>query len=270
VPAREALAFVAIPILFAVIVWAPAWAFLAVVGGAALVAGDELLSTARRAGSACGRALPLALLAVVLAAAWVGGPRALTAAVAAAVLLIPTAQLVHPERPAGALDGIAVSVFTVVYLGLTAACLGWLRQFPEGARGVHIVLLFLVTIWVGDSGAYYVGSAIGRHKMTPRISPNKSWEGLAGGVAATFAAAAATRIIAAPDLGWRDTLAVAAILAVAAPVGDLVESLIKRDLGVKDSSALLPGHGGFLDRTDSLFYSAPLVLAYLLLAGVIR
>jgi len=121
----------------------------------------------------------------------------------------------------------------------------------------------------GDSGAYYVGSRLGRHKMSPRISPNKTWEGLAGGTAATFVAAATLRVVLAVPVPWIHVLAVAAILAVAAPVGDLVESLFKRDAGVKDSSRLFPGHGGALDRTDSLIYPAPAVLGYLMLAGLV-
>jgi phosphatidate cytidylyltransferase len=105
--------------------------------------------------------------------------------------------------------------------------------------------------------------------MSPRISPKKTFEGLAGGVATTYVAAAAAAFVL--DLGMSvvHIAAMATILAVAAPLGDLIESLFKRDSGIKDSSHLLPGHGGFLDRTDSLFYSAPLVLGYLLLTGLV-
>jgi len=106
--------------------------------------------------------------------------------------------------------------------------------------------------------------------MAPRISPKKTWEGLAGGVTATVAGAFLLRWILGVDLPWWHTLAVGMILAVTAPVGDLVESQLKRATGVKDSSGLLPGHGGLLDRTDSLFYSAPPVLGYLLAVGVLQ
>jgi phosphatidate cytidylyltransferase len=158
---------------------------------------------------------------------------------------------------------------TVFYAGLCGACLGWLRVLPGDDPGIRLLFFFLATIWAGDSGAYYVGSRFGRHKMSPRISPNKTWEGLAGGVVTTFAAAAAAKLLFAVPIAWIHVAGLAAILAVAAPLGDLVESQFKRDTRVKDSSSLIPGHGGFLDRTDSLLYAAPPVLGYLLAAGLI-
>jgi len=175
----------------------------------------------------------------------------------------------HPRSPDGSLNGAAVTAFTVLYLGVTGACLGWLRLVPGDDLGWRLVLLFFGTIWLGDSGAYYVGRRFGRHKMSPRISPNKTWEGLAGGTAATLAAAVALGSLLRVDLPWPVLLGVAVILAVAAPVGDLVESQFKRDTGVKDSSALLPGHGGLLDRTDSLLFAAPPVLALLVATGTV-
>ena len=105
--------------------------------------------------------------------------------------------------------------------------------------------------------------------MSPRISPNKTFEGLVGGIATTYAAAAAATVILGLELSVVHVFALATILAAAAPVGDLIESLFKRDSGIKDSSSLIPGHGGLLDRTDSLFYAAPLVLGYLLLTGLV-
>ena len=128
---------------------------------------------------------------------------------------------------------------------------------------------FLIAIWIGDSGAYYVGKNLGRHKMAPVVSPKKTWEGLAGGVAATFAAAAAFQAFFPISIGWNHVFSLAAILSVSAPIGDLIISLFKRDTGVKDSSSLIPGHGGLLDRTDSLLFSAPFVLLYLVAAGLI-
>ncbi len=268
-PAREAAAAVAIPLLLAVIIWAPVWAFLLVLGAAVMLAADELLTMARGAGLPTGRWVPLAVLAGTLTAAWAGGPVPLLVALVAAAIVLPAVQLASPTRPSGALAGTAVALFVPVYLGLGGACLGWLRQLPDGAWGIRFVLFFLGVIWIGDSGAYYVGRTFGRHPMAPRISPKKTWEGLAGGVAASFAGAAILRFALTLDLSWEHTLVVAAILAVTAPLGDVVESQFKRDTGVKDSSGLIPGHGGLLDRTDSLLYSAPPVLGYLLVTGVL-
>jgi len=267
---REALAVIAIPLLVAAIIWLPPVAFLGILGIAAVLAADEMLAMARGAGVAVGRWLPLAMLVVVLVGSWRWGASGMAAAALAAVIVLPTAQLGHARAPDGGLTGAAVSCLAVLYIGLCSACLGWLRVLPEGDLGIRLLFLFLATIWAGDSGAYYVGSRFGRHRMTPRISPNKTWEGLAGGVAATFAAAAVSKVVFALPWSWGHITALAAILAIAAPVGDLIESQFKRDTKVKDSSTLIPGHGGFLDRTDSLLYAAPPVLGYLLVAGLLQ
>ncbi len=268
-PRREAFAVLAVPILVAVILWAPAWVFLVVLGAVVVAAGDELLAMAGSLGIPRWRWLTLAALVAVLVASWAAGVPGLAIALGVAVTLLPAAQLARPEAPRGSLSGVAVSCLAVLFLGVTGACLGWLRLWPDPADAARLLLFYLGVIWAGDSGAYYVGTRLGRHKMSPKISPKKTWEGLAGGTVVTLAAAALLRPLLAGSLGWVDTLAIAAILAVAAPVGDLVESQLKRDTGIKDSSRLFPGHGGALDRTDSLLYPAPPVLGYLLLAGLI-
>ena len=130
-----------------------------------------------------------------------------------------------------------------------------------------LILLLLAIVWLGDTAAYYVGSRIGRHKMAPVISPKKSWEGAAAGFLTAIAATLIWDV-------WRrgglepGLLAAAAATAVAAQIGDLVESMIKRGSGVKDSGNILPGHGGFLDRMDAMLFAAPVLLLGLWLAGV--
>ncbi|MCU0303367.1 MAG: phosphatidate cytidylyltransferase [Thermoanaerobaculales bacterium] len=266
---REGIAVLAIPLLAAAIVWLPPPVFLGVLGVALLLATDELLTMARGAGIPVGRWLPLAAVVAILAGSWGWGWAATVGVVVAVVIVLPAVQLAHPESPTGALAGLSVSSFATLYIGLGGACLGWLRTLPEGDLGIRVLFFFLLAIWIGDSGAYYVGSHLGRHRMSPRISPNKTWEGLAGGTVATFAAAAAAKPVFGLPFDWPHLSALAAILAIAAPLGDLVESQIKRDTGVKDSSALIPGHGGFFDRTDSLIFAAPPVLGYLIAAGLL-
>jgi phosphatidate cytidylyltransferase len=185
-----------------------------------------------------------------------------------AMLLIVALQLTHPQRPDGALTGSATGLLTVAYLGLTATCLGWLRLWPQGSLGIRLLIFFMVAIWLGDSGAYYVGKHLGRHRMSPKISPKKTWEGLIACVVTTLLAATAMKLLFL-DLAWPHIIAMGLILGLLGPLGDLVESQLKRDTGVKDSSTLIPGHGGLLDRTDSLFFAAPPVLGYLLLTGII-
>jgi phosphatidate cytidylyltransferase len=266
---REAFAFVAIPLLVAAIIWLPPVVFLAILGAVVLIATDELLTMARGAGHAVGRWLPLAVTTAVLVSSWRFGLTGAAVATIAAVIVLPSAQLLHTTSPEGSLSGVAVATFAALYMGLAGVCLGWLRTLPDGNLGIWLVLFFLATIWIGDSGAYYVGSHLGRHRMSPRISPNKTWEGLAGSVVTTFAAAAALKQLFGLPFPWVHTMVLAAILTIAAPLGDLVESQLKRDAGVKDSSSLIPGHGGLFDRTDSLIYAAPPVLGYLLAFGLI-
>ena len=266
---RELVAVAAIPVLAGTIIWLPAWVYLAVLGAAVVVACDELLSMARGAGFAVGRWRPLVLVAAVVAISWLRGVTGLAAAVIAVLVILPTVRLADPKAPEGSLGGIVAESFSILYLGVTTACFGWLRLWPGDPTGIKLMLFYLACVWVGDSGAYYVGKNFGTHKMSPRISPNKTLEGLAGGVVTTFLAAAATAWALGLEYAPIHIAAVAAILAVTAPLGDLVESLFKRDSGVKDSSSLLPGHGGFLDRTDSLIYPAPFVLAYLVVVGLV-
>lgn len=160
---------------------------------------------------------------------------------------------------------------------LVAACVGWLVVLPTwlslvvvhgSGRGPYLVLLLLVFIWVADTGAYFAGRLLGRHRLASRVSPGKTWEGVGGGMAAVVVAA----LVASLD-GRHEThlwLPGLGLLVVAVSVvGDLAESLFKRRAGCKDSGALLPGHGGVLDRIDSLTAAAPMFALVLYMAGVL-
>jgi phosphatidate cytidylyltransferase len=162
----------------------------------------------------------------------------------------------------------AVSVFCFFYTGLTLLALPALR---EQANGPSLVTFLLCVVWAGDTVALYVGRALGRHKLAPRLSPNKTWEGSMGSIAGSLLAAAgllalehllAVRFDSAklsyPEDVWY-WLVLAVVVNVAAQVGDLAESALKRAVGVKDSGTLLPGHGGVLDRIDALLIAAPVL-----------
>jgi phosphatidate cytidylyltransferase len=157
------------------------------------------------------------------------------------------------------------SVFGVLYIGLTLTTLPLLYAQEEGPS---LITFLLCVVWAGDIAALYVGRTWGRKKLAPTISPGKSWEGSIASMAGSLAVTALLLWVAAnlqghdiallayPGTEWR-WLVLAAILNVAAQVGDLVESAIKRGAGVKDSGSLLPGHGGVLDRIDALLIAAP-------------
>jgi phosphatidate cytidylyltransferase len=124
-------------------------------------------------------------------------------------------------------------------------------------RGVYAFYFLCAIIFLGDSGAYFFGKAVGRHKMTPLASPNKTWEGSAGGILFAVLGAWAARQLLLPEVGLWQALVCGALVHAAAQVSDPLESLFKRAVGIKDSSNFLPGHGGFLDRIDSFLLAAP-------------
>ncbi len=261
---REKTAFAVLPVVLGAIVFLPQWVYLGAVWVVAMLAAWELLALLRKLGHPVSFWPALAAIGAALPALWVGGMRASGEILAAIVLLLPLAYLLGRRPIAGASAGISGSTFTAAYFAVAAGSMGLLRtSFPDPI-GWKVVLVYCLTLWTGDSGAYYVGSRFGKHRLAPLVSPKKSWEGVAGGTAAMFFGVWVCRRLffpeLKPNLGW----GLAAALTVLAPLGDLVESLFKRDSGVKDSSDLIPGHGGFLDRTDSLFFGAPFVLALLL------
>jgi len=129
--------------------------------------------------------------------------------------------------------------------------------------GGYTVISILSIIWICDTAAYHTGVAIGRHKLFPRVSPNKTWEGAVAGFVAAILSALAARALVLEYIGVADAIVLGCIVGVFGQVGDLFESTLKRDAGVKDSSNLLPGHGGVLDRFDSLLFVAPLAYIYI-------
>lgn len=236
---------------------------------------------------------PFALLviAVVVAMAWEWGrlaPDPVTGAVAmTAATLLPglAVILLLTGQPVLALAAVALGTALaaalavaarvgrvghvaagVVYLGLPALALVWLQTRPE--IGSRLVLWLLLIVWSTDICAYAAGRSIGGAKLAPRISPGKTWAGLVGAMLGAGAVGAATGAA----LGGRPSLAglLGACLAVVAQAGDLFESALKRRRGVKDSSHLIPGHGGVLDRLDGLLFAAPAYAAVIALApGII-
>jgi phosphatidate cytidylyltransferase len=196
--------------------------------------------------------------AAMLTLAYWLGERAALAALAVTFLVLLAWRL--PGGATGYVRDVTASIFTVAYLPLMALFVALMLARPDGDRRV---LLFIIVTICSDIGGYFAGIVFGRHPMAPAISPKKTWEGLSGSVVACLAGGA----IGLPGLLhgrlWQGLLLGAAAVA-AATLGDLAESMIKRDLQIKDMGTVLPGHGGILDRIDSLLIMAPVV--WLLLA----
>lgn len=159
------------------------------------------------------------------------------------------------------------TIFGVFYVGWLGSHVILLRQLGEGMPGDDLggafVILAFALAWGADTGAYFVGHALGRRKLMARVSPEKSVEGAVGGLAFALLAAFISKMTFASFLTWTDVAALGVASAVMATLGDLVESLMKRDVRIKDTSRALPGHGGMLDRFDSVLFVAPLVYYYL-------
>ena len=169
---------------------------------------------------------------------------------------------------------IATTIMGAVYVALPMAILTIL---PTGLNAIiymgkgwipWVFLFYLFLVWGNDVFAYLVGVTMGKHRMCERLSPKKSWEGFAGGVAGSAAVGAIAASVLGGSYGvW---IGLAIVVALSSVVGDLIESMFKRDAGVKDSGAIMPGHGGILDRFDALIMSAPFALIYLYVVGMLE
>lgn len=207
--------------------------------------------------------LDAALCATMIASWWLSTDSLFVQSWAVWLVLL-LARLVYTlfSREAQPIASLQRSMMGQMYIALPLTML----QFLYSADW-HMVLLVFVLIWVNDTGAYLVGVTMGRHRLCPRISPKKSWEGFFGGLLLCIVAAVAAKLL------WPDAyfhpmavmVGFGAVVCIFATLGDLLESLIKRTLGVKDSGKLLPGHGGILDRIDSLLMVAVAAVVYLLL-----
>jgi phosphatidate cytidylyltransferase len=169
----------------------------------------------------------------------------------------------------------SVTVMGVAYVSVSMAALMIMHAMPVsaignvtsfGAHGAALVLATFVSVWSADTVAYFVGLAIGKHKLFPRVSPKKSWEGAIGGGLGATAAFMAMSSWMMPSYPMPLAAIAGLVVGIAGPIGDLMESLLKRDAAIKDSSTVIPGHGGVLDRFDSMLLVAPIMLAYMLIS----
>jgi phosphatidate cytidylyltransferase len=167
--------------------------------------------------------------------------------------------LLRPHSLEIVLAQISKTVLGVLYAGLLLSFLGLIRDLPVGSAWLFIVL---ATTFGADTGAYISGHLWGRHKLAPQVSPAKTVEGLIGGLIASIAVAFICKFIIYSGFLVKDCLWVGILVGLIGPMGDLSESLIKRSVGVKDSSNLIPGHGGLLDRVDALLFTSPIVYCY--------
>lgn len=243
-------------------------AVLALVAVTVTLATAEFFNSLRLAGYQPATLLGLLAVPGVTVAAYFRGPVAIVTALVLFITLAMVWYLVGITRRSPVAN-LSVTVFGFGWIGVLGAFAGLLldpRVFPH-RHGVAFMLGAMIAAVGYDIGGYAVGSRFGRHNLAPAVSPNKSWEGLIGGCVVAIGASAGITSLIHP---WHLSTAVAlgCIVAVVAPFGDLVESMIKRDLGVKDMGSLLPGHGGMLDRIDALLFVLPAAYYFVRLAHI--
>jgi phosphatidate cytidylyltransferase len=244
------------PLIAYVVLWGPDPLFLVVVAAVALICFHEYSTLVAAYGVR--RPGPPGYVAGLLVLLFPQEPFLLVVIVALLALLLALAE----DNLAGGLPGAGALLLGVVYI------FGSLR-FASALRlkSPHWLLFALALCWLGDTAAYYAGRVLGRHKMAPRISPAKSWEGAAASVVASLAFGGLYLAWAMPRVPLVEALGLSLAANLAGQLGDLAESALKRGCGVKDSGNLLPGHGGWLDRVDANLFSVPTVYALLALLG---
>jgi phosphatidate cytidylyltransferase len=288
---RIATAVVLIPIVLLLVLKAPAWLLVVVSAGVALLAIAEFLKLTTHYSvqpltfltHACVVLFFIFVIVATSARTTLIETTSTIYGITLATALAPFIFLAAAMRRADLRTGYptaAASTFAFAYIAIPMALLVEIRRQPAGAIWV---LFTLLAVWAGDIFAYFAGKAIGRHLMSPAVSPKKTWEGaiasvlasvIAGAVWFQYAGATSDALLRLGLIERRDgvfgleqahlwpIIVLSAIVNLAAQLGDLVESLIKRGAGVKDSGSILPGHGGMLDRIDAMLFAVPVVWAF--------
>jgi phosphatidate cytidylyltransferase len=259
---RVLSAVVGIPLVVALVAWGPAWLYTALVLALALGAQLELYQMFRAVGVEADRGAGLALGALVVLAFAAARPVLLPLALSLAVIV---AVALGVRRDAGserAWAGVTLTLLGVCYCAWLLGHAVWLRALPGGRA---LTLFGLGVTWCGESAAFFVGRRFGRRRLAPSLSPGKTVEGGVAQVVASIAAALLGARFA--GLTPSEAVAVGVVLGIVGQFGDLSESFLKRSAGTKDAGHVIPGHGGLLDRLDSLLFNVPALYYWLYFAG---
>lgn len=239
-----------------VVIWGGPWLFLALTALVVVLCQVEYEKLAGFSGSAGWMVMGVLVALSMPCAAMVGGEHGLLMALLGSLMLWMVLEVVLRKDLEGVLQDLGRRMLGYLYGALLPSyfVLLWRQQ-----DGMHWIFLTMTITAVGDSAAYYTGSLRGRHKLLPRISPHKTVEGALAGLVGSAVGALAYAAVFFPSLVASKGVLLALLVGGAGQLGDLSESMLKRAAGLKDSSRLLPGHGGVLDRLDSLVFSAPVV-----------
>jgi phosphatidate cytidylyltransferase len=257
---RIITAIIALPILIASILipaLAPLFVLLAI---AAMVLGlYEFWFLARRREMKPDVIVGYAGAAALLTSFYFNAPDLIILILPALVIAALMAAMLRGAPFDKMMSSVGATLLGVMYVALLGGHLVAVRMGFRGALAAHLLSFFFLVIMGSDTGAYYTGRSFGKHKLAPSISPGKTWEGAAGGMLASLVLAALAHFWFFRELNLGVALALAAVMNVLGVAGDLTESALKRGAGAKDAAQILPGHGGLLDRLDSLLFNAPVI-----------
>lgn len=265
--ARVLSAVVFIPVLL-LIIWrgAPLY-FSALILVVAVLGLIEYKNIAAQVGLKVGGVQSILAAIGVLVAFYFQRPEFIVLSLALLVIVELSVQLFTNQDLTKSLPNVAGTMFGVSYIAVLGGYLIALRLVPEGGINLSakLISLFFLIVFAGDTGAYYTGRAFGKHKLAPRISPGKTIEGLIGGLVANMLAVVIAHFTFFPELVLATAIPLSLIMGGLGVVGDLCESMLKRGSHVKDAAHLIPGHGGVLDRLDSILFNAPVLYYYYVL-----
>ena len=255
---RFLTALVGIPIILGILYVGPPVGWFALCGAAMLIAAWEFLAMTHPddpTGRWLGMALTLGTFALFVTTRFgaVHGPW-LAAGLAALAPVTLLASLARPDNIPTALPRNGALLMAPLYLGVPMAALALVRTFGTSVQGGGLCLLAMMFAWMGDTGGYFAGKGLGGPRLYPAVSPNKTWAGAVGGLVGSMLGSVVAHFTFLPALSLAQGLVLAVVAGALGQVGDLCESILKRSAGVKDSGALLPGHGGILDRIDALLF----------------
>lgn len=256
--ARLATAAVAIPLLLVLIFLVPPWGLATVVAVLAVLAMAEYAGLAFAA-QPRERALALVLGTLVILAAMPGPGPWLTAALSLLIVVGLSWIVVGRADLDRGLNDLGLTLVGTLYAGVLMPHFAWLHQTADGPAWVTFVI---ATGMAGDTGGYFVGHAFGRHRLIPRVSPGKTVEGALGVLAGSAVAGVVAKLVLLGEHSWTEVIGLALVMGIIGQIGDLGESVMKRTFGAKESGWIFPGHGGVLDRIDSLLFPVSLVYYY--------
>jgi len=257
---RLVSAAILLPLLYLLVEYGGVLPFAAVVVAVAAAGLWEFYALSAGAGNSCWGKAGILLGSLVTASFALTREWPPAMALTWVVLILAVAHLLSPQKHGRVVERLGGTFWGILYVGWLSGFLIALRRLPEGH---HFLYFLFMVIMIGDTFAYYVGSSLGRRPLASRISPKKTVEGAVAGFGGSLAAAYGASIWFLPAMGGGHWLAAGSLLAVSGQLGDLVESMLKRSAGVKDSGGIIPGHGGVLDRMDSLLFAAPLLYFYI-------